>query len=123
MGHDRIPIPSIQPKVKIINDNEREKIMTQKVYLVEIAKNANDFYKETHKGLQLAMICEKAPNKDMIRAYLEATLDAELRKQHIPLEGKTTQKKQTRRNELKTNYIDLLNSVNNTHYTVKEVTA
>ena len=69
------------------------------------------------------MICEKAPNKDMIRAYLEATLDAELRKQHIPLEGKTTQKKQTRRNELKTNYVDLLNSVNNTHYTVKEITA
>lgn len=95
--------------------------MKQKVFLVEIAKNANDFYKKTHKGLQLAMISEITPNKDMVRAYLEATLDAELRKQHIPFEGKTTDKKQKRRNELKTNYVDLLNSVNNTYYTIQEV--
>lgn len=95
--------------------------MKNKVYLVTIARNHSDFLREGKKGITLAMMCKKYPAKDDIKQLLQATLEQEMVKQHLPFNGATTNKKVMKRNELKTQFVDFLASVNNTHYIIKEL--
>lgn len=96
--------------------------MKQRVYLVTVAKDHSDFLRKGKKGITLAMMCDNYPNKDDIRQLLQATLEQEMVKQHLPFTGKTTDKKENKRRELKTQYVDYLQSVNKTHYIIKELT-
>lgn len=96
--------------------------MKQKVFLITVAKDYKDFLRKSNKGITLAMMCDNYPAKDDIRQLLQATLEQEMVKQHLPFTGKTTDKKEHKRAMLKTQYCDFLASVNNTHYVVKELT-
>ncbi len=96
--------------------------MKQKVYLITVARNHSDFLREGKKGITFAMMGERCPNKDDVRNYLEAILEQEMRKQHLPFKGQTTETKLRQRTELKTQFVDFMASVNNTHYIVKELT-
>ena len=94
----------------------------KRVFVIKVAKDHKDYKAKCKKGITLAMLNEKYPSKDNIKELLQATLDQELMKQHIPFNGKTTDKKANKRKFLKLEYVDYLNSVNLTHYTVKELT-
>lgn len=96
--------------------------MKQRVYLITVAKDYGDFLRNGKQGITLAMMCDNYPAKDDIRQLLQATMEQEMVKQHLPFTGKTTDKKTIKRNELRLRYVDYLQSVNETHYTVKELT-
>lgn len=96
--------------------------MKQKVYLITVAKDYSDYLRKGKRGITLAMMCDNYPAKDDIKQLLQSTLEQEMVKQHLPFTGKTSDKKENKRRELRTQYVDYLQSVNETHYIVKELT-
>lgn len=96
--------------------------MKKQVYLVSIAKDYQDWLNKAKGGITIAVMSEEYPSKDSIRQLLTATLEAEMFKQHLPAQKGNNEKRNSARAELKKQYVDFLDSVNNTRYVVKQLT-
>lgn len=95
--------------------------MQQKAFLIKVARSYEDYLHNCNKGITLGYIGNERPKKEDIRELLQATFENELAKQHIPFEGKTTDKKMKKRNLIRELYCDCLEQSNYNRYMIKDL--
>lgn len=95
--------------------------MNEKAFIVQIARNYQDFKGGYKEGITIGISLEGEATKEVIKDFLYLSFVKELWKQHIPFAGKTTEHKRTKRRMFRLAYDDLCNSVNEGYYRVKEI--
>lgn len=106
-------------KYKTLNSN-KDNNMKERVFGIRIATDCDTLNKDSGKYLVLAVSSTSTPTKDFIRALLEKSLEYELMKQHIPLNGETSVNKAAKRRLLRLKYVDMLQNVNAGRYQIRE---